>query len=84
MGSITVNILTNLGYKVIALSAKDKGYLRKLGAKNIITREEYKINKKSLSTQKWAGCVDTVGGDVLSNVLTEIKYDGIVASTKLS
>ena len=84
VGSITINILTNLGYNVIALSAKDKGYLKQLGAKNIITREEYKINKKSLSTQKWAGCVDTVGGDILSNVLTEIKYDGIVASTGLA
>ena len=43
VGSITVNILTNLGYNVIALSAKDKGYLIKLGAKKVITEKNIKL-----------------------------------------
>ena len=84
VGSIAVNLLSNLGYDVIALSAKNKEYLLKLGAKKVLNRKDYKINKKPLSEQKWAGCIDTVGGDILSNILTEIKYDGIVASTGLA
>ena len=84
VGSIAVNLLSNLGFKVVALSAKNKSYLKKLGAKIVLSRKEYKINKKPLSSEKWAGCIDTVGGDILSNILTEIKYDGIVASTGLA
>ncbi len=84
VGSIAVNLLSNLGYDVIALSAKNKEYLLKLGAKKVLNRKDYKINKKPLSDQKWAGCIDTVGGDILSNILTEMKYDGIVASTGLA
>ena len=84
VGSIAVNLLSNLGYNVVALSAKDKKYLNMLGAKSILTRKEYKINQKPLLKQKWAGCIDTVGGDILSNVLSETKYDGIVASTGLA
>lgn len=85
VGSIAINLLSNLGYDVVALSGKDKKYLHKLGAKTVLNRKDYKINKKKpLSNQKWAGCIDTVGGDILSNVLTEIIYDGIVASTGLA
>ena len=84
VGSIAVNLLSNLGYDIIALSAKNKEYLHKLGAKKVLSRKDYKINKKPLSEQKWAGCIDTVGGDILSTILTEIKYDGIVASTGLA
>ena len=84
VGSIAVNLLSNLGYHVTALSAKNRNYLINLGAKEVISRKEYKINNKPLSTQKWNGCIDTVGGDILANILTEIKYDGIVASTGLA
>ena len=84
VGSIAINLLSNLGYDVVALSAKDKEYLHKLGAIKVLSRKDYKINKKPLSEQKWAGCIDTVGGEILSNILTEMKYDGIVASTGLA
>lgn len=84
VGSIAINLLSNLGYDVVALSAKNKEYLHKLGAIKVLSRKDYKINKKPLSEQKWAGCIDTVGGEILSNILTEMKYDGIVASTGLA
>ena len=84
VGSIAINLLSNLGYDVVALSAKNKEYLHKLGAIKVLSRKDYKINKKHLSEQKWAGCIDTVGGEILSNILTEMKYDGIVASTGLA
>ena len=55
-----------------------------MALKKLSAEKEYKINNKPLSTQKWNGCIDTVGGDILANILTEIKYDGIVASTVLA
>ncbi|VTP81940.1 putative zinc-binding dehydrogenase [Proteus vulgaris] len=43
VGSTAISLLTALGYQVTALSgrASNHDYLRKLGAKNIITREEF-------------------------------------------
>ena len=35
-----------------------------LGAIKVLSRKDYKINKKPLSEQKWAGCIDTVGGEI--------------------
>ena len=84
VGSIATNLLNNLGYEVVALSAKNKSYLKKLGAVEVIDRKDYKIAKKPLEKQKWAGCIDTVGGEILSSVISEIKYDGIIASTGLA
>ena len=46
VGSIAINLLSNLGYDVVALSAKDKEYLHKLGAIKVLSRKDYKINKK--------------------------------------
>ena len=84
VGSIATNLLNNLGYEVVALSAKNKSYLKKLGAVEVIDRKDYKIAKKPLEKQKWVKCIDTVGGEILSSVISEIKYDGIIASTGLA
>jgi acrylyl-CoA reductase (NADPH) len=37
-----------------------------------------------MSKQKWIGVIDTVGGEILSSLLTETAYDGIVVSTGLA
>ena len=84
VGSIAVNLLYKLGFKVVALSNKDEKYLKKLGAKKVLKRKDYAINKKPLNSQKWVASIDTVGGDILSNIISEVKYDGIVASTGLA
>ena len=39
---------------------------------------------KTLSKQKWIAAIDTVGGDILSTILSETCYDGIVVSTGLA
>ena len=83
-GSIAINLLSNLGFQTVALSAKNKSYLLKLGAVEVIDRKDYKIAKKPLKNKKWAGCIDTVGGEILSSVISEIKYNGIIASTGLA
>ena len=84
VGSIAVHLLSKLNYNVVALSGKKSNFLSKLGKIKIIDRKQFVINQKPLGSQKWAGCIDTVGGDILASIISEIKYDGIVASTGLA
>ena len=84
VGSISVYLLSKLGYKVVALSGKNVGLLKKLGAHKIIRRKDFEIKKKPLASQIWAGCIDTVGGDILSTIISETEYNGIVVSTGLA
>jgi len=82
VGSIAVMVLSKLGYTVTAMSGKkDKSnYLKELGAKNIIERKEYEGEPKLLGKGLWDGVVDTVGGNILANVITQTKPNGIVAA----
>ena len=82
VGSIAVMVLSKLGYNVTAITGKvDKSdYLKELGAKNIIERKEYEGESKLLGKSLWDGVVDTVGGNVLSNVISQTKSNGIVAA----
>ena len=84
VGSIAVNLLSELGYYVVALSNKQKKFLFSLGAKEVLNRSEFKTNLKPLGKQKWNGCIDTVGGDILASIISEIKYDGIAVATGLA
>ncbi len=82
VGSVAVSILAGLGYEVIAVSGRPhlEGYLKDLGAKNLITREEIsELGKRPLQSERFAGAVDTVGGDILAGVLPAIKYKGAAA-----
>ena len=84
VGSIAVNLLSELGYYVVALSNKQKKVLFSLGAKEVLSRDEFKTNLKPLGKQKWMGCIDTVGGDILASIISEVKYDGIAVATGLA
>jgi acrylyl-CoA reductase (NADPH) len=84
VGSIAVNLLSELGYYVVALSNKQKKFLFSLGAKEVLSRDEFKTNLKPLGKQKWIGCIDTVGGDILASIISEVKYDGIAVATGLA
>ena len=86
VGSTAISLLTALGYQVTALSgrASNHDYLRKLGAKNIITREEFEPAGRALDKQRWAGAIDTVGGQILANILSQTNYNGTVAACGLA
>lgn len=86
VGSTAISLLTTLGYQVTALSgrASNHDYLRKLGAKNIITREELEPVGRALDKQRWAGAIDTVGGQILANILSQTNYNGTVAACGLA
>ena len=54
-------------------------YLKKLGAKDILDRSTMSDDPKPLGRTNYAGAVDTVGGNVLANVISELKYGGTAA-----
>jgi acrylyl-CoA reductase (NADPH) len=81
VGSIAIMVLSKFGYNVTAVSGKKNkiDYLKKLGAKNVIDRKEFEIEPKVLSKGLWDGVVDTVGGVILANAISQTKHSGIVA-----
>ena len=82
VGSISIMILSKMGYDVHAVTGKkDKNdYLKNLGAKNIIDRKEFEGESKLLEKGTWDGVVDTVGGSALTKILAQTKPGGIVAA----
>ena len=86
VGSVATAILANLGYKVAAVSGRpeSEGYLRQLGATEIISRDEMNKPPRALEAQRWAGAIDTVGSTLLARVLAETSYGGCVAACGLA
>ena len=82
VGSIAVMILNKLGCNVTAVTSKDSNneYLKSIGAKRITKTSDLDKEARPLDKGMWDGAVDTVGGNILSNVLSHIKETGIVAA----
>ncbi len=87
VGSVAVALLAGLGYQVAAVTGRPEteGYLRDLGARRIVPREELaETVKRPLESETWAGCVDAVGGAMLARVLGQMKYGASVAAVGLA
>jgi putative YhdH/YhfP family quinone oxidoreductase len=80
VGSLACAMLSRLGYEVAAVSGKpDDGFLAALGVKEIIPRQEFTANTKPpILKARWAGVVDTVGGEILSTAIKSTMENGIV------
>jgi acrylyl-CoA reductase (NADPH) len=87
VGSVSVTLLAQLGYKVAAVTGrveKNGPLLEKLGANRIIDRVEFEEPARPLEKQIWAGAVDTVGSKVLAKVLAQMDYNSAVAACGLA
>ena len=86
VGSIAVMVLNKLGYNVTAVTSKTDNieYLKSIGAKKIINTKELDKESKPLEKGLWDGAVDTVGGNILANILAQTKNSGIVAACGLA
>ena len=82
VGSISIAILAKLGYDVVACTGrlKEEGYLRSLGAKEVIDRNSLNKDAKPLERSRWAGAVDSVGSKILSTILSETMEGGVVTA----
>lgn len=82
VGSVAVALLASLGFDVYAGTGRpdEKDYLLALGAKEIISREALsRGTDRPVLKERWAGVVDTVGGDILFNAVKSTQYGGSVA-----
>lgn len=87
VGSVAVSLLAALGYEVAAVTGRPdtEAYLRDLGAARVIPRADLaEPSAKPLESETWAGCVDAVGGAMLSRVLKQTKLRGSVAAVGLA
>lgn len=83
VGSSAISILNQLGFDVAAMTGKAdaKDHLLKLGAKKVVSRQDFEDpTKRALLSESWAGAVDTLGGNILSNIIKSLKYGGSVTS----
>jgi putative YhdH/YhfP family quinone oxidoreductase len=81
VGSIAVSIMAKLGYSITAVSGKPEAsdFLTKLGAAEIISRQQASDSSgKPLLKEKWAGAIDTVGGEILATTIKSTAYGGLV------
>lgn len=87
LGSIAVSVLARCGYSVTASTGRSgtqAGFLRSLGAAEVIDRSELATAGKPLQGQRWAAVVDAVGGDTLVNAVAQLRHGGIVAACGLA
>ena len=87
VGSVAVAILARLGYEVAAVTGRPEtaDYLKDLGATEIVPRDEINTPpEKPLEKERWSGCIDAVGGDMLARVLAQLQYGASVAAVGLA
>ena len=86
VGSVAIAVLSKLGYHVIASTGRlsEAGYLKDLGAAEVIDRNELSGPAKPLGKERWAGGIDSVGSTTLANLLSMTKYRGAIAACGLA
>lgn len=86
VGMLAIDILTRAGFEAHAISGKvDKfHFLQELGARQCISRHDLYWGQRPLERARWAGAIDTVGGEMLDGLTRSIKPWGTIASCGLA
>jgi acrylyl-CoA reductase (NADPH) len=86
VGSVAIAVLSKLGYQIIASTGRmsEAGYLKGLGAAEVIDRNELSGPAKPLAKERWAGGIDSVGSTTLANLLSMTRYGGAIAACGLA
>ena len=87
VGGVAVALLAKLGYRVVASSRRkdsEGAYLTGLGAAEVIDAAEIGGPARPLARERWAGAIDSVGSHTLANVLSQMRYGGVVAACGLA
>lgn len=82
VGSIAIALLAASGYRVIASTGRDehRDYLLGLGAAGTISRAELEEPGRPLQKERWAGVIDSVGGQTLATALSQTVWGGTVTA----
>ena len=87
VGSIAINMLSGLGYEVLAFTGKpeQESYLKSLGASQLLLRNEIDMSgKKPMEKAQWGGAIDNVGGETLAWLTRTVVPWGNIASIGLA
>ena len=82
VGSFAVTLLHRCGFTVTAATGKEEehSFLRDLGATDFLSREQAATGKeRMLLRERWAGVIDTVGGQILATAIKSTRYGGTIA-----
>ena len=82
VASLLIDMLAKLGYRVVALTSKsaEEGYLKSLGAVEVLDRTKQEFGTRPLERTLWAGAFDSVGGDQLGWLTRTMQQNGVIAS----
>lgn len=86
VGSFAIYLLNQLGYNVTAATGRldQSKYLKELGAKQVIDRNELSNPGKPLQKERFAAAIDSVGSHTLANICASLKYGGVVTACGLA
>jgi acrylyl-CoA reductase (NADPH) len=87
VGSVAIALLARLGHDVTASTGRTESheYLKSLGAAKVIDRAELAAaSSRPLESERFAGCIDAVGGTTLARVLGQMRYRCSVAAVGLA
>jgi NADPH2:quinone reductase len=86
VGSLAIDMLAGRGYEVIAVSGKPESfdYLKSLGASKIVARGDFQLGSRPLEATRYAGAIDSVGGEMLAGLTRQVDFWGNIASVGLA
>jgi acrylyl-CoA reductase (NADPH) len=86
VGSVAIALLARAGFNVVASTGKsgEAEYLKTLGARLIIDRNELSQPGKPMQKERWSAVVDSVGSHTLVNACAQTRYGGVVAACGLA
>ena len=86
VGGVAIVILSGLGFRVVASTGRpaESGYLKQLGAAEVMDRATLSAPGKPLGKERWAGVVDSVGSHTLANACATTRYKGVVTACGLA
>jgi acrylyl-CoA reductase (NADPH) len=86
VGTVAIALLSKLGWSVVASTGRmdEEGFLKDLGAAEVIDRAELSAPGKPLAKERWAAGIDSVGSHTLANLLAQTNYGGAIAACGLA
>jgi len=78
LGSFAIALLARAGFTVTAATGRPENHdrLRALGAESVVDRAELDRPSRALESQRWAGVIDTLGGQPLATALAQVQQFG--------
>lgn len=82
VASVAIDILSARGHDVTAMTGKADAhdFVRSLGANEIVDAGLAVATGRPIESARWAGVVDSVGGETLGWILRTLAPDGVAAS----